>query len=100
MDLNKDDFNTLVICSVRYALGRMTYIVSTVCDIIAQNFNHLTENTKTVILDNILEHSNHNVDRHKYTLQNKKGEYGMDCDTVEWQRIVSLLVEDFDRRNS
>ena len=39
----------LVINSVRYARGRSTYVVSETCEWVAEHWDQLSENTKTVV---------------------------------------------------
>ena len=52
--MNEKDFNTLIICAVRYTLGRRTYIVSSVCDIAKENISIMQTNTKRAIINSIL----------------------------------------------
>ena len=56
MEFNDRDAETLMICSVRYALGRMTYMPSMVQDIIAGKIHQLSENCLKVIIDSIETH--------------------------------------------
>jgi hypothetical protein len=51
--LERNELQTLVICSVRYALGRKSYIVEDVCDIVKYNIIRLDKNTAEVILEDI-----------------------------------------------
>ncbi len=52
--MNEKDFNTLIVCAVRYALGRRTYIVSSVVDIAKENISIMQTNTKRAIINSIL----------------------------------------------
>ena len=52
--MNEKDFNTLIICAVRYALSRRTYIVSSVVDIAKENISIMQTNTKRAIINSIL----------------------------------------------
>lgn len=52
--MNEKDFNTLIVCAVRYALGRRTYIVSSVVDIAKENIGIMQTNTKRAIINSIL----------------------------------------------
>lgn len=56
MEFNDRDAETLMICSVRYALGRMTYMPSMVQDIIRCKIHQLSENCLKVIIDSIETH--------------------------------------------
>ena len=80
--MNKKDLNTLYFCAFRYALGRLTYIVSTVTDL-------LIKATKDGTLDE--------VNRDLMTREIKRalgaGKAGMPCDQREWQRLLNVLKE-------
>jgi hypothetical protein len=52
--MNEKDFNTLIVCAVRYALGRRTYIVSSITDIAKENIGIMQTNTKRAIINSIL----------------------------------------------
>ena len=90
--ITHEEFEILLVYSVRYNLGRKTYAVSEICDIIMTELPQISENTIEVLLRDILGHSHHDVNRFGYELQNKGDIYGMDCDLKMWQRVVSALV--------
>ena len=50
------DFETILICAVRYAIGRRTYIPSLVIDYITPLLPYLSENTLRLIANEIIEH--------------------------------------------
>lgn len=77
-NLSEQDFQSLIICSVRYAVGRMTYIPSEIEYIISRNLNHLTMPTVTLLKRDI----NMAIDRN---------EYGMECDLKTWKKVLNLL---------
>lgn len=56
MEFNDRDAETLMICSVRYALGRMTYMPSMIQAIIAGKIHQLSENCLKVLIDSIETH--------------------------------------------
>lgn len=77
------DQEIVLSCAFRYALGRMTYVVSSVCSELKNNYHALSENTKQRISKEIQEY------------QNEHGLAGMDFDNDEWNKIKWL----FDKKN-
>lgn len=75
--MNENEFNTLVICSFRYALGRMYYVVGEVCQIIRKHYTLLTPQTKELIIKEI----------------NGARSLGRDCDEREWLTLKEFLME-------
>lgn len=72
----------ILICAFRYALGRRTYVVNTVCREILNNWYSIPPSDRELIVREILEH------REKFhTL-------GDQCDERDWMRIVTLASED------
>ena len=56
VEINKD-FETILLCAVRYAIGRQTYIPSMVIDYITPLLSHLSYNTLGLIAAEIIDHS-------------------------------------------
>jgi hypothetical protein len=50
LTINSDDLGLLVLCSLRYAMGRKSYITAAVADIIEARWNELSPNDKVNIL--------------------------------------------------
>ena len=50
------NFETILLCAVRYAIGRKTYIPSLVIDYITPLLPYLSENTLKLIANEITEH--------------------------------------------
>ena len=50
------NFETILLCAVRYAIGRQTYIPSLVIDYITPLLLYLSENTLRLIAKKITEH--------------------------------------------
>lgn len=73
--MNETDFNVLIVCAVRYALGRRTYIVSEVTDIAKKNIHSMEPCTKKVIIDSIQGTEN----------------LGDFCDRQKWEELLKLL---------
>lgn len=80
--MNKKDLNTLYFCAFRYALGRMTYIVSTVTDL-------LIKATKDGTLDEV----NRDLMSREIKRALDAGKVEMPCDQVEWQKLLNVLKE-------
>ena len=55
VEINKD-FETILICAVRYAIGRRTYIPSRVIDYITPLLPYLSEDVLKLIADEIIGH--------------------------------------------
>lgn len=71
--MNKEQLVWL--CSVKYALGRRTYIVGVVTDFITENIKELTPKTKAVIIRDIEECN----------------DLGDDCDKEDWKELLNKL---------
>lgn len=73
----KEDLSAMLLGSVRYALGRRTYIVNWTCEFIANNQHLLLEKDKKVIIRDIY--------------QQKEYGYGDECDKEDWLRLLKIL---------
>lgn len=73
------DYEQIVISAERYALGRMTYIVSVTVNYILEQIENdkLSDECLDVIAEDI---------RHTENL-------GMDCDKKEWLRLLDRIEE-------
>lgn len=67
------ELEQIYICALRYALGRMTYITSTVSDYIQKQ--DLSDRCKAVMIQDIEECK----------------DYGMECDKESWIKLLSKL---------
>lgn len=74
-----NELNTLLICSFRYALGRMTYVVSEVVDIIIRHKKELHASAKLLMIREI-----------KWALDHNQA--GLQCDREEWERLLNELT--------
>jgi len=68
-------------CAMRYALGRMTYVVSSVCDELIANYENLHPDTRYRIAKEIQEY------------QDQYGKAGMEFDNDEWNKVKWLFDE-------
>lgn len=78
-----DDFQEMLVSAERYALGRMTYIVSLTVDYITPMIRNLDLKYINIMIDDITGHSDLG--------------YGMDMDE-EWEKLLSRLRAEKERR--
>mgnify|MGYP007037124684 CR=1 FL=1 len=86
--LTKDEH--ILICAVRYALGRMSYMVDMVCEYITNKLPELSDSCIRVIIYDIEEDIKmyHNIGR----------TCGMKCDERTWLKLLERLREEHERR--
>lgn len=75
-DVNQD---ILLFCAFRYALGRQTYVVGSICQIMKFNWDRIHETRRAMFKKEIREA----ID---------KGRAGSKYDVEEWEKI--LMLED------
>ena len=73
----------ILICAVRYALGRMSYIVGVVAEYVAIKRNELSEECVNIIIRDIEEQLGF-YHSHNSTL-------GMECDEETWKNLLEML---------
>lgn len=73
----KEDLSAMLVGTVRYALGRRTYIVDWTCEFIRNNLHLLTDKDKQVMIRDI-------------KWQEKYG-YGDECDKNDWLGLLKIL---------
>ncbi len=78
IELSPKEIDTLAYCTFRYALGRMTYIVSDAVACITTCLPEMTHETKQLIR-NTIEMAILNDDA------------GMDVDVKQWQKLRMLI---------
>ena len=75
----------IVVCAVRYALGRMTYIVAEVCDYVASKKDSLSQQCINSIISDVEEN---------LEMCRKMGRtLGMECDEQRWVRLLDDLKQ-------
>lgn len=74
------DYEHIVISAVRYALGRMTYIVELTVNYIMQQIDEdkLSDSCLRIILEEIKERKNY---------------LGMECDKEQWLKLKNRIEE-------
>lgn len=83
--LFEDDFNTLVVCAFRYALGRETYVVDDVAGIIEAHLDKLTEQT--------LQCLKQDFERLHDFEQYVPRAFRADFDKKRWMMVEGLILE-------
>ena len=91
MKLENKEVDILFFCAFRYALGRMSYIVSDVAELIELHWTKLPEKTQTLIVKElgkaIREHENNS----KEDYLGKFGRLGMEQDYRVWKRLFEKV---------
>ena len=70
------DEQIVLMCAMRYSLGRMTYVVSAVTDELIKNWNEFDKSNQKVILAEI-----------KRAIE--LGKAGMDMDVKRWTDVIN-----------
>jgi hypothetical protein len=76
--MNRLNLNTLMMCALRYAIGRKTYITEDVSDIIIANRQELTVSSREVMIRDI----HHAIETNNY---------GHQMDKEAWERLLDVL---------
>lgn len=80
-----ENFQEILVSAVRYALGRMTYIVGLTVDYIMPMISDLETKYINIMIDDI-------------TYQGEYYGYGMEMDGKDWMRLLAGLKAERDRR--
>ena len=83
-DVRIEDLYSMLVSSVRYAMGRKTYVVGETCDIVRRYRKHLREDQAMIIVRDIQRELDM-VERMDFTL-------GHDQDHRQWKRLVVDLL--------
>ena len=75
----------ILICAVRYALGRMSYIVGEVCSYVRFHRKKLSQHCINIIISDIEE------ELERYHSFGEK--LGMECDEKDWVELLNVLKE-------
>jgi hypothetical protein len=86
--LGSENFWLICICAVRYALGRRTYIVHTVCRFLMPLIPEMPYKELKVIRRDIQEHGE----------TGGKDAYGDECDYDDWMTLYTALEREVNRR--
>ena len=75
--MNAIDLSMLLLSAERYALGRRTYIVKWICEVISNNIDNLLDKDKQVMIRDI----------------EMAKDYGDMCDKAQWLKLLDKLKE-------
>lgn len=78
VSLTKDEFSSLCVCAVRYALGRRTYMPQIISGIVSSRKSKLTKNSLDAIIRDV---------------EDPICGYGDDCDKEIWTMLLNSLKE-------
>jgi hypothetical protein len=81
IEIKKQDLASLLILAFRYALGRKTYVVSSMVEDLIRYWDIFGSNAKFQIQKEI-----------KQAIE--RNDAGMDCDVKEWKKILELSIDD------
>ena len=87
VEINKD-FETILLCAVRYAIGRQTYIPSLVIDYITPLLPYLSEDVLKLIANEIIGH---------YTYEGALGDEMID--RPYWEQFLRKIRFEMGGRN-
>ena len=88
IEINKD-FETILLCAVRYAIGRQTYMPSLVIDYITPLLPYLSEDVLKLIVNEIIEH---------YTYEGGLGDEKID--RPYWLNFKRKILAEMERRGN
>lgn len=77
-----DDFGTLVICAVRYSIGRCTYMPSLICNYLKPRLSLLDDKTIGCMERDIRSASF----------------YGDECDRATWAAFLAVIQTEMEKR--
>lgn len=77
MNLNPQQIRTLLIGGFRYALGRRTYVVSDIVQILVQEWPNISRHDKELFQREISHAFEHDL-------------AGAQCDRNEWEKVLRL----------
>ncbi len=77
-----DDSCTILICAVRYAIGRRTYISAVVPPYVARYLEYMDDKSLYVLHRDIAECN----------------DYGDDCDKASWMNLLDAINGEMNRR--
>jgi len=81
IEIQKDELEDLCFCSLRYALGRKTYITYVISRLIIKYAEHLQPWIKSKMAHEI-----------RRAIDTDRA--GMSCDIVEWEKLFGVLTSE------
>ena len=84
------DLGTMLICSLRYAIGRRSYMPSLIAERIRTYWNHLSEKDREVLYRDL---SGEIRAADSASPGNYSGGLGMDCDERTWRDLLAWMKD-------
>lgn len=85
-----EDFFTIIICAIRYALCRRTYVPSLVCGFAKQYIQQMPTKDLYVIIRDIKEHGSRSYGAEAY---------GDECDLITWMNFLEAVETEYKSRS-
>lgn len=92
LDLSQDEIDTAAICALRYAMGRMSYIVGDAADLIRHLWPFASKGVRQVILDELRSTIEKDTSSRAKSNTPFGRTLGMDCDRSVWVRLLADLT--------
>lgn len=94
--MTENDQTTLWLGAFRYYVGRMTYAVSSFCDLLYSNWETLPKTTRALIQRDLEEEFRRDDEMRKVAEQTCQASFplGVDCDRRAWESIRALWNKD------
>ena len=87
---NEYDFKNTVICALRYALGRKTYITKSTADFIKDYPEIIDERVKYVMLNDLNDYFNYRNAPENYFISDDECDYNTWKDLKEWLEKIEV----------
>lgn len=84
--ISNDELGLAIICMVRYALYKRTYVVSQVIEFVRKNYAHLSENDRKVL--------RRELEQELSFASEINDTVGDKIDDDEWRRLLSFLKKE------
>lgn len=83
--ISNDDLGLVIICMVRYALHRKTYIISQVTEFVRDNYFHLSMNDRITL--------KRDIEREIRLASEINRTVGDKCDDDDWHDLLTFIEE-------
>lgn len=94
-EVKPKDMWILLLSTVRYSLGRKTYMVSYTHDLIKKYKNYMDKEQKKQVYNEIRDELN---EHHHRIAAGRKGTLGDQCDVDEWNELSLELLDLINKR--
>jgi hypothetical protein len=84
LKLEQTEVGTLFVYALRYTIGRATYAVGEMCDLVRDRWSEIPDRTRTIMIRDVEEavQSSHPL--------------GHTCDRSSWERLLKWMKENAD----